>query len=191
MKSRSSPPRRRRAGRAGCQFRAPPPGRSTAARSPMGWTRAPARGPAAAPPPSTESPCVLLSDSCSVKLFWWRSRGKGKERWLLAVVFGQGGAAHRRRQGAGRGQEGLPPPLFYWRCARRRKNLKASRVSRVAWVYIHHRFRRVRPRPSIWRSTAEMHRRQHGLESAQAGYDAGPLGRPSRWLLGPEPMRVK
>jgi hypothetical protein len=31
---------------------APPPGRSTAARSPMGWTRAPARGAAAAPPSS-------------------------------------------------------------------------------------------------------------------------------------------
>jgi hypothetical protein len=63
---------------------------------------------------------------------------------------------------------------------RRRKNLKASRVSRVAWVYMHHRFRRVRSRPSIWRSTAEMHWRSRGLESAQAGCSAGPLGRPSR-----------
>jgi hypothetical protein len=48
--SRCSPPPRRHQGPVPW---APPPGRSTAARSPMGWTRAPARGRAAAPSSST------------------------------------------------------------------------------------------------------------------------------------------
>jgi hypothetical protein len=33
--------------------------------------------------------------------------------------------------------------------------------------------------------------RPRGLNSAQGGCGAGPLGRPSHWLLGPEPTRAQ
>jgi hypothetical protein len=95
MMSRSSPPRRRCAG---SEIWAPPPGRSTAARSPMGWTRAPARGPAAAPPSSTGHHGCHVSVACGflailVKFLRSKERDyKGRElKEGAAAVFGRAG----------------------------------------------------------------------------------------------------
>jgi hypothetical protein len=110
---------------------------------------------------------------------------------VLAAVLDRAAPLTAAGEGAGREQES---------CRRRqccaalwvgRKTLKILGLSRFVPPYIHHRFRRVRSRPSIWRSTAEIHRRLRGLETAQAGCGAGPLRRPSRWLLGLEPTRAR
>jgi hypothetical protein len=93
LKSRSSPPRRR----AGHPFWAPPPSRSTAARSPMGWTRAPARGPTAAPLSSTEPPWV----ASSLLLAVLRHFGGG---------IGEGATKVGADCGLGPGRRRSPPP---------------------------------------------------------------------------------
>jgi hypothetical protein len=77
--------------------------------------------------------------------------------------LGPGGAAHRRRQGTGRKEEGSPPPELLGCGSGRREEISDSRVSRVLRPYIYHQFRRVGSQPSIWRSTAAIHRQPRGL----------------------------
>jgi hypothetical protein len=62
---------------------APPPGRSTAARSPMGWTRAPARGRAAAPASSIEPPWVFSSLFIAILKLFGGEMGEGEVKEKL------------------------------------------------------------------------------------------------------------
>jgi hypothetical protein len=126
MMSRSSPPRRRCAG---SEFWAPPPGRSTAARSPMGWTRAPARGPAAAPPSSTGHHGCHLSLLLAVSRFFGGGFKRQREGQAVgakeisqegaATALDRGGAPHRRRRGyrpRGRSRPAAAAGPVQWRC---------------------------------------------------------------------------
>jgi hypothetical protein len=183
--SRSSPPRRR----AGHAFWASPPGRSTAARSPMGWTRTPARGrqQRRLPPPVT-----MVFSLCCLRFqgFLVEKWGKEKERRVPAAVFGRATPLTAAGQAAGRGEEaGRPPPVLCWAAGGGGENEGILGFQGSSALYT--------PPISVGafssvdlRSTAAMHQRPCGLISAQAGGSAGPLRRPSRRLLGPEPMRV-
>jgi hypothetical protein len=89
---------------AGHQVWAPPPGRSTAARSPMGWTRAPARGPAVAPPPSVSRLDLLKEFFHGAK--GEASRGQKEIRGRVRRGLRPGGAVPTAAgKDAGRGEE--------------------------------------------------------------------------------------
>jgi hypothetical protein len=97
---------------------APPPSRSTAARSPWWWTRAPARGPATAPPHHGVFPlCCLRFQADLVEDLRGKERGKqgAKERKRGAATVGHRAAQSPTAagEGAGRGEEDPPPPLFH------------------------------------------------------------------------------
>jgi hypothetical protein len=65
--------------------------------------------------------------------------GEGARKVGAGCGFGLGGAAHRRRQGTGRGEEGSAaagPVLLHCGSGRGRKNLQASRVFQGSRAYI-------------------------------------------------------
>jgi hypothetical protein len=101
---------------AGHQVWAPPPGRSTAARSPMGWTRAPARGPAVAPPPSVSRLDLLKEFFHGAK--GEASRGQKEIRGRVRRGLRPGGAVPTAAgKDAGRGEETRRRCCFSWlRC---------------------------------------------------------------------------
>jgi hypothetical protein len=135
LKSRSSPPRRR----AGHAFWAPPPGRTTAARSPMGWTRAPTRGPAAAPFSSTEPPWVASSLLLAVSRRFGGGIGEGAESEVggcLPRSLDRAAPPTAAGRAPAAGKKGRPPPVLCCAAGRRNRNEGTLGFSRAHPAYI-------------------------------------------------------